>query len=36
MLINITITVILEKNQVGESSKQGIQAVWSASIHNVN
>ena len=36
MLINITITVVLEKNQVVESSKQGIQAVWSSSIHNVN
>ena len=33
MLINITVKLLL-KNQVGESSKQGIQVAWSTAIHH--
>ena len=35
ILININVTIILEKSSVGESSKQGIQVAWSTPIHHI-
>ena len=38
MVIIITVVISVElflRNQVGESSKQGIQAAWSTRIHHV-